>query len=216
MSLIACPNCRYQQEGGDQCARCNSLFAYYDDQPIPTDTRNPAAVLQQTNLGGGTKARDVVRNPRAFDKARKYYRFAQWVTLGLAVLVVGLILKKGTPPPVSTDPLAAVRAEEKIRDSQVAKSLGEPHKLQLDSTELNSYLNANLATAGNIAAQAAAVPGRPGPGWLRAASSVTRPARFLTRCGCGPARRRPSTTRSPAGSATSPTWSRSEASDQGC
>ena len=69
-----------------------------------------------------------------------------------------LILKKGTPPPVRTDPAAATRAEEKIRDSDVAQSMGQPHKLQLDSTELNSYLNANLATASNVAAQAAANP----------------------------------------------------------
>lgn len=104
---------------------------------------------------GGTEAGDVVRDATVFDKARKYYRVAQWVTLGLILLIVVLILRKGPPPTVSTDPSAASRAEEKIRDSQLAQSMGEPHKLQLDSTELNSYLNANLATTSNLAAQGA-------------------------------------------------------------
>ncbi len=109
---------------------------------------------------------------------------AQWVTLGLIVFIVVLILRKGTPPPVVTDPSAAARAEEKIRDSQVAQSMGTPHKLELDSTELNSYLNANLATANNVAAQAAgnaspapqtapAAPVAPAPGAASAANEQT-------------------------------------------
>ncbi|MGA8073685.1 MAG: hypothetical protein WB995_09405, partial [Candidatus Acidiferrales bacterium] len=78
----------------------------------------------QTTRPGRTEVKDVLRDPSVFDKARKYYRVAQWVTLGVIVFVVVLILRKGTPPPVITDPSAAVRAEEKIRDSQVAQSMG--------------------------------------------------------------------------------------------
>ena len=109
---------------------------------------------------GRSENSDVVRDPTVFDKARKFYGLARWVALALILCVVVLILRKGTPPSVSTDPSAAARAEEKIRDSEVAQSMGEPHKLQLDSTELNSYLNANLATSSNVAAQADASPNR--------------------------------------------------------
>lgn len=154
MSQIVCPNCGSQQEGGDRCARCNSLFAYYADQSNPASAWRPVEGEVQSTRPGHTDAHDLVRDPTVFDTARKYYRVAQWVTLGLIVFVVVLILRKGTPPQVVTDPSAAARAEEKIRDSQVAQSMGTPHKLQLDSTELNSYLNANLAAANNIAAQA--------------------------------------------------------------
>ena len=70
------------------------------------------------------EAHDALRDPTVFDKAREYYRLAQWVTLGLILLIIVLILRKGTPPAVSTDPSAASRAEEKIRDSQVAQSMG--------------------------------------------------------------------------------------------
>ncbi|MGB9333975.1 MAG: hypothetical protein WCB14_03115 [Candidatus Acidiferrales bacterium] len=138
----------------------------------------------QTTRPGRTEVKDVLRDPSVFDKARKYYRVAQWVTLGVIVFVVVLILRKGTPPPVVTDPSAAVRAEEKIRDSHVAQSMGTPHKLELDSTELNSYLNANLATSSNVAAQAAgnavpasqtapAAPVAPVPGAASAATEQT-------------------------------------------
>jgi hypothetical protein len=159
VSVIVCPNCGNQQNAGDRCSRCNSLFAYYLDQSKQPDSDGswrPIDDVPKTSRNGRTEAHDVVRDPSVFDKARKYYRFAQWVTLGLILLIIVLILRKGTPPAVSTDPSAASRAEEKIRDSQVALSMGEPHKLQLDSTELNSYLNANLATPSNLAAQGAA------------------------------------------------------------
>jgi len=156
VSQIICPNCGNQQEGGgDRCARCNSLFAYYADQSNSESAWRPAEGVVHTTRPGRTEAHDVVREPSVFDNARKYYRVAQWVALGLIVFVVVLILRKGTPPPVVTDPSAAARAAEKIRDSQVAQSMGTPHKLELNSTELNSYLSANLATANSVAAQAA-------------------------------------------------------------
>jgi hypothetical protein len=155
MSSIVCPNCGNQQDAGDRCRRCNSLFAYYADQSNPESGWRSIEGVPTTSRQGRTEITDIVRDPTVFDKARKYYRVAQWVTLGLTLAIVVLMLRKGTPPTVSTDPSAAARAEEKIRDSQVAQSMGEPHKLQLDSTELNSYLSANLATSTNLAAQAA-------------------------------------------------------------
>jgi biotin carboxyl carrier protein len=160
VALIVCPNCGNQQDSGDRCARCNSLFAYYADKSDPSSSWRRIEGIPPAALPGRTGAQDVVRDPTVFDKARKYYRVAQWVTLGLILVIVVMILRKGTPPSVGTDSSAAVRAEEKIRESQVAESMGEPHKLQLDSTELNSYLNANLATSTNVAPQANVSPPR--------------------------------------------------------
>ena len=158
MALILCPNCGNQQASGDRCERCNSLFAYYADKSNPSSNSRSIDGVPSTGIPGRTGTFDVVRDPTVFDKARKYYRVAQWVTLGLILAIVVMILRKGTPPSVGTDPSAASRAEEKIRDSQVAQSMGEPHKLELDSTELNSYLNANLATSSNVAPQAYVSP----------------------------------------------------------
>jgi hypothetical protein len=153
--VIVCPNCGNEQNGGDRCVRCNSLFAYYADRSNPENSWQPIDGVPKMTRYGRTDAGDIVRDPSVLDKARKYYRVAQWVTLGLILLIIVLILRKGTPPTVSTDLSAASRAEGKIHDSQVALSMGEPHKLQLDSTELNSYLNANLTTSRNLAAQGA-------------------------------------------------------------
>ncbi len=174
MSSIVCPNCGNQQEAGDRCRRCNSLFAYYADQSNPASSWRPMDGVPATARPGRSENSDVVRDPTVFDKARKFYGLARWVALALILCVVVLILRKGTPPSVSTDPSAAARAEEKIRDSEVAQSMGEPHKLQLDSTELNSYLSSNLATSKNLEAQAsanAAPPQQSSP----AAPSATQP-----------------------------------------
>jgi|HubBroStandDraft_6_1064221.scaffolds.fasta_scaffold57765_2 biotin carboxyl carrier protein len=156
MSSIVCPNCGNQQDAGDRCRRCNSLFAYYADRSDPESSWRPVDGVPATSRPGRTENSDVVRDPTGFDKARKFYGVARWVTLALILGVVVLILRKGTPPSVSTDPSAAARAEEKIRDSEVAQSMGEPHKLRLDSTELNSYLSSNLATSNNLEAQSSA------------------------------------------------------------
>jgi hypothetical protein len=160
VGLIICPNCGNQQGSGDRCTRCNSLFAYYADKSDPSGRWRPIDGVPSTGIPGRTGVCDVVRDSTVFDKARKYYRVAQCVTLGLILVIVVMILRKGTPPSVGTDPSAAVRAEEKIRDSQVAQSMGEPHKLQLDNTELNSYLNANLATSSNVSPRADVSPTR--------------------------------------------------------
>ncbi len=156
MPSIVCPNCGNQQDAGDRCRRCNSLFAYYADQSNPGSNWRPIDGVPTMSRPGRTENSDVVRDATVFDQARKFYGAARWVALALILGVVVLILRKGTPPPVSTDPSAAARAEEKIRDSEVAQSMGEPHKLQLDSTELNSYLSSNLATSSNLEAQASA------------------------------------------------------------
>jgi hypothetical protein len=184
---MVCPNCGNQQDGGDRCSRCNSLFAYYSNQPNPETSWSPIDGVQQATRPGRTGARDLVRRPMVFDKAHKYYRAAQWVALGLILVIVILILRKGSPPTVTTDPSAASRAEEKIRDSEVAQSMGEPHKLQLDSTELNSYLSANLATNGNVSASANATPApqatsvtpAAAPGAVAGGPSATDPAPTL-------------------------------------
>jgi len=178
VSLIGCSNCGNQQNGGDRCVRCNSLFAYYVDQPNPENSGRPIDGVPKISRHGRMEAHDALRDPTVFDKAREYYRLAQWVTLGLILLIIVLILRKGTPPAVSTDPSAASRAEEKIRDSQGARSMGEPHKLQLDNTELNSYLNANLSTTRNLAAEGASRPNAE-PQVVAPAASPTAPGAGL-------------------------------------
>ncbi|MGB9405158.1 MAG: hypothetical protein WCA98_16605 [Candidatus Acidiferrales bacterium] len=170
--MTVCPNCGYQQDGGEKCAKCSSLFAYYFDSAPQITSAGNIYVPRVTEGTGRTDVPDVVEEPGFFDGLRTFYRRARWVALALAVVVIVLILRKGTPPHVTVDPNAAARAEEKIRESEAESSVGQPHKLQLNGTELNSYLNENLAINGRTEPGTAAVGATPSFAETPSASSV--------------------------------------------
>lgn len=71
------------------------------------------------------------------------------VALGFGL---ALILRKSPPPNVQNDPGAATRAEQKFAAADEAKAAGQPAQVQLDRTELNSYLQQNLQTGGAVPA----------------------------------------------------------------
>ncbi len=145
--MIVCPNCGHQQESGDKCEKCSSLFAYYAETSSHV-TNGGTLYSPRVSDGKSGDAPAFTDAPEGPGPVHIFFRRARWVLLAVFVLVLILILKKGAPPPVQNDPYAAARAEEKIRASDAASSVGEPHQLQLDSTELNSYLNQNLAING--------------------------------------------------------------------
>ncbi|HEV2299814.1 MAG TPA: hypothetical protein VGR72_15010 [Candidatus Acidoferrales bacterium] len=93
-----------------------------------------------------------------FAHVRSAYRVFRWVSLAMLVVAILLILHKSPPPKVPFDPQAAARAESKLSEAQSAVQQGMPYELQLDRTELNSYLSTNLATAENPATQTASDP----------------------------------------------------------
>ncbi len=163
-TVIVCPNCGFQQDGGDKCAKCSSLFAYYAETASQI-TNGGTLYSPRVNDGKApNEAVEIPDEPSPFAGLRTFYRRARWVALAFVVLIFMLILRKGAPPPVKVDPNAAVRAEEKIRVSEAASSVGQPHQLQLDNVELNSYLNQNLAINGRTEpASATPVPSSPLP-----------------------------------------------------
>jgi hypothetical protein len=76
-----------------------------------------------------------------------------WKKINLAVTIVSvvvllyvlvLVLHKSTPPDVAYDANAAERAEQKIETAGLAEAAGHAARVQLDPTELNSYLHQNL------------------------------------------------------------------------
>lgn len=92
------------------------------------------------------------------------------IGLGFAL---ALILRKSPPPNVQNDPSAATRAEQKFAAADEAKAAGQPAQVQLDRTELNSYLQQNLETTGAAPAapNTAATPADPNAGALAALAS---------------------------------------------
>jgi len=146
--VIVCPNCGFQQDGGDKCEKCSSLFAYYAETAAQV-TNGGTLYSPRVSDGSAPSVPDaVVDGPSPYHGLWTFYRRARWVVLAIAVALIILVLRKGAPPPVKVDANAAARAEEKIRVSEAQSSVGEPHQLQLDNVELNSYLNQNLAING--------------------------------------------------------------------
>jgi hypothetical protein len=84
------------------------------------------------------------------------YRILSWSSLAVLVIALVLVFKRPPAPNVTADPTAAARVEQKFATADQAKASGQRVDVQLDSTELNSYLAQNLQLQGS--SQPAAVP----------------------------------------------------------
>ncbi|HEY6904312.1 MAG TPA: hypothetical protein VI216_08390 [Candidatus Acidoferrales bacterium] len=83
--------------------------------------------------------------PAAF---RTIYRIFTWSSLVLLVLTLVLILKSPAGPNMAPDPTAAARLEQKFAEADQARASGQAVDVDLDRTELNSYLHQNLQLEG--------------------------------------------------------------------
>ncbi len=110
------------------------------------------------------------------------YRVVHWGSIAFLVLALFLVLHKSTPPSVANDPTAAARVEHKFAAADQAKANGQPAQVQMDSTELNSYLNQNLQLAGSaqtaapVSALPAIAPGSNAPAPASTAATPSDPA----------------------------------------
>lgn len=75
---------------------------------------------------------------------KKVYRGLSWGAAVALILILVLVLRKSAPPPVVYDPAAASRVEQKLIAADQAEASGQHAEVQLNSTELNSYLAKNL------------------------------------------------------------------------
>jgi len=95
------------------------------------------------------------------------YRILSWGAVAGLVVTLALVLRKSPSPDVANDPSAAARVEQKFAAADQAKAAGQPAQVQLDSTELNSYLQQNLQTgaptqpSSGVPAPAATLQGAP-------------------------------------------------------
>jgi hypothetical protein len=100
---------------------------------------------------------------------KKIYRIVSWISLAGLVVVIILVFKKQPTPDVPYDPNAAARVQQKFAAADQAKAAGQPAQVQMDRTELNSYLAQNLQLEGSTppspatatGATAGAVPAPP-------------------------------------------------------
>jgi hypothetical protein len=80
---------------------------------------------------------------------RKIYQVSTRLSFAGLIVVILLVLHKSPAPHVATDPAAAKRVEQKFAAADQAKAAGQPAQVQMDGTELNSYLAQNLQLAGS-------------------------------------------------------------------
>src|ERR1700690_2315544 len=80
---------------------------------------------------------------------RKIYQVSTRISFAGLIVVILLVLHKSPAPTVATDPAAAKRVEQKFAAADQAKAAGQPAQVQMDGTELNSYLAQNLQLAGS-------------------------------------------------------------------
>jgi hypothetical protein len=76
---------------------------------------------------------------------RRCYRIFRWVTLAVLVSILVLILRPSLPPQITIAPDAAQRAAAKVLGFQASAQQGRSETLELDESELNGWLAANLA-----------------------------------------------------------------------
>jgi len=127
-----CPRCGYQQEGGEECQRCGIIFERYrGTNPKPHPAPDPGAF-----------ATPFRPRPKRF---RRFYRAFRWVSLAGLVVGIVLILRPSPAPAIVTTPEALHRAEAKVQEFHASKERGRPGELNLDESELNGWLGANLA-----------------------------------------------------------------------
>jgi hypothetical protein len=80
---------------------------------------------------------------------RKIYQVSTRISFAGLIVVILLVLHKSPAPTVAPDPAAAKRVEQKFAAADQAKAAGQPAEVQMDRTELNSYLAQNLQLAGS-------------------------------------------------------------------
>jgi hypothetical protein len=76
------------------------------------------------------------------------YRVFSWSTLAALALTLVLVLRRPPAPDIPYNHDAAARAGQKFAAADQAKAVGQPAAVELDRTELNSYLKDNLGLEG--------------------------------------------------------------------
>ena len=79
---------------------------------------------------------------------RKLYEILKWSSVAALAITLALVLHTSRPPSIPYDANAAASAEKKFDAADRAKAAGQPSQVQLDRSELNSYLAQNLQLEG--------------------------------------------------------------------
>ncbi len=79
---------------------------------------------------------------------KKVYEILKWSSVAALALTLILVLHTSPAPNIPYNANAAASAEQKFEAADKAKAAGQPSQVQLDRSELNSYLAQNLQFEG--------------------------------------------------------------------
>jgi hypothetical protein len=82
---------------------------------------------------------------------KKVYEILKWSSVAALALTLILVLHTSQAPNIPYNANAAASAEQKFEAADKAQAAGQPSQVQLDRSELNSYLAQNLQFAGKPA-----------------------------------------------------------------
>jgi hypothetical protein len=123
-----CPKCGFQQEKGTECVHCGIVFSRYHAMPKQVHSHS---------------------EPRHFkigiSPLRLFFRIFRWSTYAILIAAIILALCPAKPPKIIVPPDAGQQAEDKVQQFQSSIQHGATDKLELNQSELNSWLSSNLA-----------------------------------------------------------------------
>src|SRR5271156_7076671 len=87
------------------------------------------------------QAEDSMPEPALY---KKLYEILKWSSVAALAITLALVLHTSRPPSIPYDANAAASAEQKFVAADRARAAGQSSQVQLDRSELNSYLAQNL------------------------------------------------------------------------
>jgi hypothetical protein len=132
MATMVCPKCGFQQEQDPECKRCGIIVARFRNGSMPMQ-------LPYREEAYAAFA------PAQAGPFRRFYRIFRWVALIATIMVIALVLHASPPPDILTSPRAIRKAEAKVRQFQSSAQHGLDETLEMNESELNGWLGANLA-----------------------------------------------------------------------
>jgi len=151
---MTCPKCGFEQAEGTRCERCGFMLELYG----APSARPPAAPMPPGEAETPPEAEAVEEEKPKPGPIRRFFRVFRWVALAVSLVVLFLLLRPATPPPVRTDPQAAARVQEKVEQVERDMVEGGTPTLQFTEAELNAWMQTNLALATPPAAGSAKKP----------------------------------------------------------
>ena len=131
---IECPKCGFKQKEGTKCLCCGVIFSRIRRAGDPIV---PGQTFKQRSRSN--------RSPLQY--LRRYFSIFRWISLFAVIAAVVLVLYDSHPPEITVTPYAVKQAENKVRIFQSTIRQEGKGRLEMDQSEVNGWLQANLVLA---------------------------------------------------------------------